>query len=113
VCFDQSVAAQVSTPSADRVLAGTPFLTVWNHYSDPDHRFFAGIWAATRGCWRIRYTEHEFCHLLAGRVALQSDQGARWEFGPGDSFVVPSGFAGTWEVLEDCRKLYAIYETAA
>jgi hypothetical protein len=69
VCFDQSVAAQVSTPSADRV--------------------------------------------LAGRVALQSDQGARWEFGPGDSFVVPSGFAGTWEVLEDCRKLYAIYETAA
>jgi uncharacterized cupin superfamily protein len=113
VCFDQSVAAQLSTPPADRVLTGTPRLTLWNHYSDPGQRFFAGVWAATRGCWRIHYTEHEFCHLLSGRVAIRSDQGERWEFGPGDSFVVPSGFVGTWEVLEDCRKLYAIHEAAA
>ena len=31
----------------------------------------------------------------------------------GDSFVVPSGFGGSWEVLEDCRKLYAIFEAGA
>ena len=29
----------------------------------------------------------------------------------GDSFVVPAGFAGTWEVLEDSVKLYAIFES--
>jgi uncharacterized protein len=113
VSFDQIVAAQVSAPAAERVLAGTPRLTVWNHYSDPTNSFFAGIWAATRGCWRVRYTESEFCHLLTGRVAIQSEQGERWEFGPGDSFVVPSGFAGTWEVIQDCSKLYAIFEAAS
>ena len=68
------------------------------------------VWAATRGRWVVRYTEHEFCHLLAGRVVLTSEEGERMEFGRGDSFVVPAGFVGTWEVLEECRKLYAIFE---
>jgi uncharacterized cupin superfamily protein len=30
----------------------------------------------------------------------------------GDTFVIPAGFVGTWEVLEDCRKIYAIFERA-
>ena len=34
-------------------------------------------------------------------------------FGPGDCFVVPAGFEGLWEVLEDARKFYAIFEPAA
>ena len=28
----------------------------------------------------------------------------------GDRFVIPSGFSGTWEVLEACRKVYVIFE---
>ena len=32
--------------------------------------------------------------------------------GPGGyhAFVVPAGFSGSWEVLEDCAKVYAIFE---
>ena len=30
----------------------------------------------------------------------------------GDRFVIPAGFSGTWEVLEDCRKVYVIFEQA-
>ena len=82
------------------------------HYTDASGQFFAGLWAGTRGAWRVHYREHEFCHLLAGRIALVSDAGARCEFVAGDSFVIPAGFSGTWEVLEDCRKLYAIFESA-
>ena len=59
----------------------------------------------------IRYTEHEFCHLLLGRVRIESEEGERWEFRSGDTFVIPAGFNGTWEVIEDCRKLYAIFES--
>ena len=29
---------------------------------------------------------------------------------PGAGFVVPAGFEGTWEVLEECTKFYAIFE---
>src|SRR5262245_30564866 len=110
--FRAPVEPQHSEPEADRLAAGRPKLTVWNHYSDPTGQFFAGVWAATRGAWRVRYSEHEFCHLLSGRVAITGETGERQEFGTGDSFVIPSGFTGTWEVLEDCRKLYAIFEPA-
>jgi uncharacterized cupin superfamily protein len=24
--------------------------------------------------------------------------------------VIPAGFVGTWEVIEDCSKIYAIFE---
>jgi uncharacterized cupin superfamily protein len=41
---------------------------------------------------------------------LQNGQGDRWEFGPGAAFVVPAGFEGSWQVLEECTKFYAIFE---
>ena len=113
VSFDTAVEPERSRPAADRLVSGGPELTVWNYFTDRSQQFFAGIWSATRGSWRIQYTECEFCHLLEGRVVLSDQAGRRWEFGPGDSFVVPAGFAGTWEVLEDCRKVYAIFEAAA
>jgi uncharacterized cupin superfamily protein len=110
VSFRDSVEARSSTPDAERLLSGNPRLTVRNHYADAGNQFFAGVWEATRGAWRVRYTEHEFCHLLSGRIVITSETGERQEFAAGDSFVIPSGFAGTWEVVEDCRKLYAIFE---
>lgn len=110
VSFAASVEAQSSVPEAQRVLAGEPQLTVWNHYAEETAQFFAGVWSATCGRWAVRYSEHEFCHLLAGRVVVTSEAGERMEFGQGDSFVVPAGFVGTWDVIEDCRKLYAIFE---
>lgn len=104
------LAPQRSVPDPAILERGKPRFTLWNYYSDPSEQFSVGVWAATRGCWRVRYTEHEFCHLLAGRVALTNEDGQNWEFSAGDSFVVPAGFSGTWDVLENCRKVYAIFE---
>ncbi len=95
-----------------RLLAGQPRATVDNRYSDPSQQFHCGIWGSTPGMWRVSYTEHEFCHLLEGRVRLTADGGAAVEFRAGDAFVVPAGFTGTWETLEAARKYYAIYERA-
>jgi len=102
--------AETTTPAADRVLAGTPEQSITNYFSDGTEQFFAGRWSSTRGKWRIHYSESEFCCLTRGRVALENLAGERWEFGPGQGFVVPSGFEGTWEVIEDCTKFYAIFE---
>ena len=113
ISFRAELEPQASVPPADRILTGEPRLTAWNHYSDPSGQFHAGVWSATRGSWRINYSESEFCHLLQGRVVLSNVAGQRWEFVAGDSFVVPAGFVGTWEVLENCRKLYAIFESTA
>ncbi len=111
VRLDGTLDADVSAPPADRLIAGTPQLRVQNYYSDGTQQFFAGRWAATRGTWRVRYTENELCVMTAGRVVIESSTGERSAFGPGDAFVVPAGFSGTWEVLEDCAKIYAIFES--
>ncbi len=110
VRLDGTAAAEVSEPAADRLLAGSPRLEVRNFFADGSGQFFAGRWSATRGKWRIRYTENELCVMTAGRVVLESVTGERCAFGPGDAFVVPAGFVGTWEVIEDCSKIYAIFE---
>lgn len=110
VRLDGTAEAEVSGPPADRLIAGAPQLRVQNCYTDGTQQFFAGRWAATRGKWRVRYTENELCVMTAGRVVIESDSGERSTFGRGDAFVVPAGFSGTWEVLEDCAKIYAIFE---
>ena len=84
-----------------------------NYFGDSSQQFYAGRWSATRGKWRIRYTENELCVMTSGRVVLESDSGERATFLTGDAFVVPAGFCGTWEVLEDCSKIYAIFEPRA
>jgi uncharacterized cupin superfamily protein len=110
VRLDGAMQPEVSEPPADRLLAGTPELQVRNFFTDASQQFFAGRWSATRGKWRVRYTENELCVMTAGRVVIASDAGERASFGPGDAFVIPAGFTGTWEVVEDCSKIYAIFE---
>jgi uncharacterized cupin superfamily protein len=100
----------ISVPAADRLLEGSPEHRVWNYFTDATQTFFAGRWSGTRGKWRVRYTENELCVMTGGRVVITSDLGQAHTFLPGDAFVVPAGFSGTWEVLEDCSKVYAIFE---
>jgi uncharacterized protein len=106
-----TVVAEDSRPAPDRLIAGNPVQSVRNLFTDSTGQFFVGIWSSTPGSWRIRYTENEFCHLLEGAIRLTDSQGTSWSFAAGDSFVVPAGFTGTWEVLEPARKLYAIFES--
>jgi len=93
-----------------RLVWGTPQQKIANHYSDASNAFHCGVWEAGVGAWQVAYTEHEFCHLLSGRVRLLGDDGSETTLSAGDSFVVPAGFEGVWEVLEPARKLYAVYE---
>ena len=108
--FGSPLQGEATTPAADRLIAGDPRQTVANYFADASQQFFAGRWSSSPGKWRIRYSESEFCCLINGRVVLQNLAGDRWEFGPGAGFVVPAGFEGTWEVIEDCTKFYAIFE---
>jgi uncharacterized cupin superfamily protein len=108
--FGVKLEADTSTPAADRLLAGNPQQTISNYFSDSTQQFHSGVWSSSTGKWRIRYSESEFCCLTHGRVALENQAGRRWEFGPGEGFVVPAGFEGTWQVIEDCTKFYAIFE---
>jgi uncharacterized cupin superfamily protein len=104
------LASEGTTPAPDRLLEGQPEQHVANAFTDSTGQFFAGRWSSTRGKWRVRYTENELCVLMAGRVTLTSDDGTALSFAAGDAFVIPAGFSGTWEVVVDCTKIYAIFE---
>ena len=53
---------------------------------------------------------------LSARVVLTAVSGPSTGTGitvrAGESFVVPSGFVGTWEVVEPTTKRFVIYEAA-
>jgi uncharacterized cupin superfamily protein len=110
VLLDRLLTGESANPAPERILAGIPRARVANQYAEPGGQFFCGIWTSTAGKWRVRYTEHEFCVLLEGRVRIESAAGERLDLRAGDAFVVPAGFEGTWEVTEPAKKWYAIFE---
>lgn len=107
---DRTPEAEPYRPAPERILAGDPVQRAWNHHSSPDGRFHTGVWEGQPGRWAVQFTETEFCHLLSGRIVVTDADGLARTFQAGDSLVMPAGFHGTWEVLETCRKLYAVYE---
>ena len=112
---ESSGEAETLRLDAARLAPGSPSpkQTARNLFTDSTGRFFSGIWTGTRGAWRVSYTENELCVLTHGKVRITGDSGRSWTFGPGDCFVVPAGFEGLWEVVEDARKFYAIFEPPA
>jgi len=98
-----------SLMAPERCLHGKPSQTLWNHFQDASKQMLSGVWECTEGKWEADYsTKSEFCHILSGKVSLTDADGTSSEFLAGDSFVIPSGFVGSWEVLEPVRKLYVI-----
>lgn len=96
---------------AEKLVAGNPRQTLWQHYTDPSKKFFSGIWQSEPGAWKIAYTEEEYCQILEGISVLTDANGHAVTVRSGDSFVIPRGFTGTWEVLQTTRKIYVMYES--
>jgi uncharacterized cupin superfamily protein len=96
--------------SPEKLLKGNPRQTAWLQYTDPSGRFFAGIWHSERGLWKIHYTEEEYCQMLEGVSVITDQAGTAVTVRAGEQFVIPAGFAGTWEVIEPTRKRFVIYE---
>ena len=107
-----SAAAEHYRPAPEKVLKGDPAQSVTNHYGSPCGQFNVGIWEGAVGQWTINYTEHEYCDILQGVSIIRDAEGNGKTVRTGDRFVIPAGFSGTWEVLEDCRKVYVIFEQA-
>ncbi|HWM27026.1 MAG TPA: cupin domain-containing protein [Woeseiaceae bacterium] len=111
VFFDENIPefSEEATP-AEKCVAGQPLQRTWHHFTSADGKFFAGLWEAEPGCWRVSYTENEFCQILSGRSLLRDLDGNEHPLEPGDNLTIPAGFAGEWEVVETTKKIYVIYQ---
>lgn len=96
-----------------RVVEGDPEQRIVLHHVDAAAGLRVGSWTSTPGRWRAFEGRDEFCHILAGRCALIHADGTRAEFAAGDSFHVPHGFRGEWEVIETTTKSFVILDRAA
>lgn len=68
-----------------------------------------GIWEATPGLFpSVRDGIREVCFVLSGRATITNNDGDTIEVGAGDLFVMPPGWAGTWEIHETLRKVFVI-----
>lgn len=55
---------------------------------------------------RTRPTDvDEFVYVLSGKLILTQPNGTKHEYHPGDSLVLPIGYAGTWEMQGNYREL--------
>jgi uncharacterized cupin superfamily protein len=93
-----------------RVISGTPEAAHLILYTSKSGEMCSGIYACTAGKWRVSYTEDEFCTLTEGHIRLTSEDGTTQEYKAPDSFMIPSGFKGTWEAVTDAQKFFVIYE---
>ncbi len=106
------VEPDVDYPRPERLVAGNPKRTTWNHYSNVSGEVYAGVWSSEVGSWRIEMgpTEDEFFFVTVGRCRLVDNAGMAVTAAVGESLLIPAGFKGIFEVLEPMQKHYMIVE---
>lgn len=100
------VTPEVSRPDPALVIAGDPVHSTWN--LEERDGLYCGVWQSTPGKWRVSYSEWEYVYIHSGHSILTDAQGQATHLMTGDSFIIRSGFAGTWEVVETTLKDYVI-----
>jgi len=64
------------------------------------------LWGSEAGALKAQnYPLDEFVYVLEGDLVTVDADGTRREFHPGDSFVIPKGWAGTWDMRTRFKKI--------
>ena len=106
----------VTRPVVDRpfwtVIAGEkPTSGYRRDYSSTDQRLHVGYSQYDQVTLQLKnWPIDEFMHILEGQVEITDESGASKIYGPGDMFVMPKGFNGTWRQLSPIKKLDVYYE---
>jgi uncharacterized cupin superfamily protein len=71
---------------------------------------FAGnrvaFWESEAGALRsFSFPKDEFVYVLEGTVITTETDGTKHEFHPGDTFVLPKGWAGLWDMKTHFKKM--------
>lgn len=72
-----------------------------------------GVWEGEPGTLQLTdYPFDEFCLIVTGELVVTSAGGKPLVFQAGDSFVIPKGFTGTWEMKTRVRKQSVLVATS-
>jgi uncharacterized cupin superfamily protein len=97
--------------SADR---GTPYDATRPFVSLDDQALYTGGWWCSAGGWpspTLRSSTEVF-FVLSGRGRVTDTDHVEHEFGPGDTVILPKGWSGRWDIVEDIHKVWFVHEHA-
>jgi uncharacterized cupin superfamily protein len=76
-------------------------------YVAADRKFTVSLWESGPGVLRTSgYPHDEYCLVLSGDLVITNESGSRREFHPGDTFVIPKGWVGTWDMKTRFKKQF-------
>ena len=68
-----------------------------------------GLWEADKSnTYLENYPFTEYVLMISGRVVITNEDGTKNEFKAGDTFVIPKGFSGSWDIRESMKKQMVI-----
>ena len=80
-------------------------------YRSTDRKFTVALWESGPGILKTDgYPHDEYCLVLEGHLIITNQSGRREEFGPGDTFVIPKGWVGTWNMTTRLKKQKVAFE---
>lgn len=114
VRIDASDLSQARSGQPSRPLRGHTTYKTLDVFSGNSGKAHAGVWEATAGAFQSNIQGYiEFCHIVEGSCRLVDPDGTVHHFRAGDSFVLPDGFCGHWEVDERVKKVFVTTEVDA
>ena len=109
----ESVNARNLSPQGQRPGAddGDPQLSAEVIATDERSGTVVGVWTCTPGGWPVESRANtEVAHILAGRATITDSDGQGRIVGPGDVVVLPVGWSGRWDVVDEVRKVYTLVD---
>lgn len=80
-------------------------------YDSDEGVFHVGLWESGPGTLvTASYPNDEYCLVLEGQLTVINQNGSRAEFKPGDSFVIPKGWAGAWRMTTRFKKQFVAFK---
>lgn len=78
-------------------------------FNAADGRHSVRIWESGPGVLQTDgYPYDEYCIVLEGTLEITNRSGGSATYGPGDTFVIPKGWQGVWNMKTRFRKQYAV-----
>ena len=80
-------------------------------YTTDGRVFHVALWESGPGTLVTdSYPNDEYCLVLEGELTVTNQDGSRIDFKPGDTFVIPRGWVGSWHMTTRFKKQFVAFK---
>lgn len=113
VRFNTGPLADPTLGQPKRPISGNALFRSVAMFEGDEGNVHGGVWESTSGTFQADTTGYiEFGHIVEGSCRVVDPDSTVNTLETGDSFVMPEGYHGRWEVDSFVKKIYFITKTA-